>query len=194
MVAEDDKGLFGWKEWKLPKHPVRELETKPHPTKDGHYDADDYFCVQKPDRYALPTDQFNPVRYPNLSPAWTLWRDYGIMPKFKTYFTSIGGQLKNNAGGKCQKFELEAMECLEYYGLQQGMDACKDWYDDLMECRFHTKQDLRATHMYSKRNFDNRLEYYQGKRDHIYEPPPKMHAYIEPHAKPEHYWQMGGSF
>jgi hypothetical protein len=26
------------------------------------------------------------------------------------------------------------MECIEYYGMKQGLEACKDWYDDFLEC------------------------------------------------------------
>ena len=27
------------------------------------------------------------------------------------------------------------MECIEYYGAKQGITACKDWYDDFIECQ-----------------------------------------------------------
>lgn len=194
MVAEKDapanNGPFGWKEWKLPKEmfPLIERERTPHPYKDGRFENDDWFTKLEPDRFDVPSASLNPVRYPNLSPAWTMYRQYGVAPKFKTYFTNIGGQMKNTAGRHCENFELQAMECLEYYGLKQGIDACKDWYDDLLECKYKAKQNLRAKHMFHKRNYDNRLEYYQGKRDHIHEPPPKFHAFLAPHLKPEHYF------
>jgi hypothetical protein len=29
---------------------------------------------------------------------------------------------------------MNAMECIEYYGMKQGLEACKDWYDDFLEC------------------------------------------------------------
>ena len=35
----------------------------------------------------------------------------------------------------CADFEMKAMECIEYYGAKQGITACKDWYDDYMECQ-----------------------------------------------------------
>ena len=37
-------------------------------------------------------------------------------------------------GGVCADFELKALECVEYYGAKQGITACKDWYDDYIEC------------------------------------------------------------
>jgi hypothetical protein len=183
-----DTGLFGWKDWKAPRHPILERETKPHPTKDGHYDCGDHWAEQRPDKWAPITDSLNPVRYPKLSPSWTLWRQYGMTAPFTNFFNQASGILQTGAGKRCQSFELQAMECLEYYGLKQGMDACKDWYDDLMECRFKTKQQLRTKHMWSKRTYDNRLEYYQGKRDHVFEEPPKFHAYIEPRVRAEDYF------
>ena len=35
----------------------------------------------------------------------------------------------------CADFEIRAIECIEYYGAKQGITACKDWYDDYMECQ-----------------------------------------------------------
>ena len=37
-------------------------------------------------------------------------------------------------GGICGDFEMKALECIEYYGAKQGITACKDWYDDFIEC------------------------------------------------------------
>merc|ERR1712122_82911 len=73
-------------------------------------------------------------------------------------------------------------ECIEYYGAKQGLTACKDWYDDYIECTHKTKQNLRVKAMYKKRHVDNHLEYLQGKRTYAetYEAPPKAHAYTEP--------------
>ena len=36
--------------------------------------------------------------------------------------------------GRCFDKQLEAMECLEYYGLNQGATLCRDYYDDFTEC------------------------------------------------------------
>lgn len=79
-------------------------------------------------------------------------------------------------------FEMRAMECIEYYGSKQALTACKDWYDDFIECRQRHKQTLRIKAMFRKRHFENHLEYLQGKRswDETYEAPPKSHAFKEP--------------
>jgi len=194
MVAGGDKpdaGFMGWKDWVIPDGPIKKVERTPHPTKDGSFDSQDVLTKNLPDALATPLDSFNPVRYPKLEPGWTLYKQYGVMTPFTTGLSKMCGGIMTGAGRRCEAFELQAMECLEYYGLKQGMEACKDWYDDLMECRYMTKQQLRVKHMYSKRNIDHRLEYIQGKRDKIFEPPPKFHAYLEPHMKPEHIYGVG---
>ena len=77
----------------------------------------------------------------------------------------------------CADFELKAQECIEYYGAKQGITACKDWYDDYMECStgndgptaenditkcfLGAKQHLRMRAMFKKRHIDNHIEYLQ---------------------------------
>ena len=34
------------------------------------------------------------------------------------------------------------MECMEYYGVKQGLSACRDYYDDMMECKFKVGSSL----------------------------------------------------
>merc|ERR1739842_215290 len=65
-----------------------------------------------------------------------------------------------------------------YYGAKQGLTACKDWYDDYIECVHKSKQNLRVKAMHKKRHVDNHIEYLQGKRTYAetYEAPPKAHA------------------
>ena len=41
------------------------------------------------------------------------------------------------------------------------MTACKDWYDDYIECQTGAKQWLRMRAMFKKRHIDNHLEYLQ---------------------------------
>ena len=53
------------------------------------------------------------------------------------------------------------MECIEYYGAKQGLTACKDWYDDFIECQGKAKQLLRMRAMFKKRHVDNHIEYLQ---------------------------------
>jgi len=186
MSEKKDGGLFGWREWdiKLPVHPQFIAETKPSKRCDGSYTGDEFYSYDKPvDNYV--NSLYNPVAYPNLSPAWTLHSQF-ISPWIKTVFTDMSGSANNTAGLHCEKFELNALECMEYYGINQGLTACKDAYDDLMECKFMTKRILRVRHMYKKRNIDNWVEYMQGKRtyEETFEQPPKLHAYLSPYQDP----------
>ena len=38
------------------------------------------------------------------------------------------------ANHKCCKKEMEALDCIEYYGMKQGLKLCADYYDDFVEC------------------------------------------------------------
>lgn len=64
----------------------------------------------------------------------------------------------------CTPLELNAFECLEYYGLKRGTVICRDYYDDWMECNHQHKQFARNLMMKSKRN-QRWLEYLAGKRE-----------------------------
>merc|ERR1712108_5841 len=96
-------------------------------------------------------------------------------PYMKTFFTDMGANVINMQSGPCMDFELNALECIEYYGAKQGLTACKDWYDDYIECVPKSKQNLRVKAMFKKRHVDNHIEYLQGKRTYAetYEAPPK---------------------
>jgi len=181
-MGAEDGGFLGWKNWKIPTTSRFEARTKPDEKIDGSY-AGDALLADHPYR-TFPGELFNPVQYPNLSPAWTLQSQF-VAPQIKTIFTDMTG-IYNGAGMQCEGFELQAMECMEYYGTNQGFTACKDVYDDLMECKYKTKRRLRTKHMYKKRGMDNHLEYLQGKRtwEQTYEPPPKFHAYMSPFQDP----------
>jgi len=170
----------------MPDPPFWYRDTEPAKM-DGSYSGNQFF-PDMPRGHGW-NEAHNPVRYPNLSPAWTLAdaMKVNMMPVYvRSFFTDMGGSL-NGAGFKCQNFELQAMECMEYYGVQQGITACKDQYDDLMECRLRTKSNLRVKHMYKKREFDNYLEYLQGKRtyEQTYEQPPKLFSFITPYQDPK---------
>jgi len=184
MSEKKDGGLFGWREWdiKLPVHPQFYAETKLSKKTDGSYTGDEFSGA-----YDKPNDNwvnsaFNPAAYPNMSPAWTLHLQF-LSPWIKTAFTDMGATMNNSAGMTCEKFELNALECMEYYGINQGLTACRDAYDDLMECKYKTKRSLRVRHMYKQRNIDNWIEYVQGKRtyEQTFEPPPKLHAFLSPY-------------
>jgi len=127
--------------------------------------------------------EFNPVKYPHPEAGigQHLIKRYHS-PHYRNFLTDMGANILNLQGGRCQDFELQAMECIEYYGAKQGLTACKDWYDDYIECMHGCKQRLRVQAMFKKRHIDNHLEYLQGKRTwaETYEPPPKSHAFTEP--------------
>jgi len=129
---------------------------------------------------------FNPVKYPERGIEYALSTQY-ISPLVKNVFTDMGCNLQNRQGSVCEDFETNAMECLEYYGTKQGLVACKDWYDDYIECVHMSKQKLRVKAMLKKRLVDHHLEYIQGKRtwSETYEPPPKANAFIEPWHDPK---------
>ena len=44
------------------------------------------------------------------------------------------------AANTCSFFEIDAGECMEYYGARRGRYICKDYYDDFQECRYQFKQ------------------------------------------------------
>jgi len=187
MVA--DGGVLNWRNWTFPVSPLIEASTKPGKV-DGSYTGD---TSDHPPTIEMPYEQRNPLKYPNLSNKWQMHQHF-ITPYLKNYFTDVGALINNGAGHKCEKFEVQAMECMEYYGVGQGVDACKDWYDDLMECRTMTKQRLRVRHMYIQRHFKNHLEYLQGKRtwEETYEEPPKFNSYLNPWEDPRQQTRFKG--
>jgi len=191
MSDGDDSGFMGWKDWKVPRFGT-DRNITPVPGIDGSSSGNGYGS-DRPVR-EWPGEYFNPVKYPNMSPSWTMMSLY-TTPYITTFFTDIGGGLCfNGAGLPCEKFELQAMECMEFYGTKQGSYACKDAYDDLMECRHKTKQNLRVKHMWRKRGIENHLEYLQGKRtwEETYEAPPKYFAHLNPFQDPKNTQRQGG--
>ena len=45
----------------------------------------------------------------------------------------------------------ESQECIEYYGARRGLDICKDYYDDFLECGLKQKQvSLNDSDKFSK--------------------------------------------
>lgn len=67
-----------------------------------------------------------------------------LTPYFRTPMTDLMGSIYNHQQyGKCGKFELQMMECLEAYGANTGRLKCSDYIDDFNECRLSTKQFLR---------------------------------------------------
>lgn len=65
-------------------------------------------------------------------------------PYFRSPMTDIfGSAINHQQYGKCTRFEMNMMECLEAYGLDKGRVKCVDLIDDFNECQNMTKQFLR---------------------------------------------------
>jgi len=173
---------IGWKNWQVGDWlwAVNE-DNKPLHPKAGEFTDEE--CYRQHKDLNIP---YNPVRNPELTIGHHLSRRF-FTPTIKTFATDMGANILNFQQGRCQDFELNALECIEYYGSKQGLTACKDWYDDYIECVHQSKQKLRIKAMFKKRAIDNHLEYLQGKRtwNETYEPPPKAHAYVEPWFDPK---------
>lgn len=181
---KDNAGLFGWKNWKIPDDwTVVEHDRTPRSPTSGRWDLeDDLMQPNDPTRGGItPQDFYNPVRHPQRSIAYDLMKIW--QPFYKNFFTDMGAYVTSAQAGICADFEIRAIECIEYYGAKQGITACKDWYDDYMECQSGAKQQLRIRAMFKKRHIDNHLEYLQGKRtwEETYEKPPKHNAFYEPY-------------
>lgn len=179
----EDGGLFGWRNWTWPDEWTQiKRDRTPIAPDSGKFMIDEDLSDPKAPlrKNMVLHDDRNPVRHPERSIAYDLMKTW--QPAFKCILTDMGAQVVSGQGGVCADFELNAMECIEYYGAKQGITACKDWYDDYMECQSGAKQWLRIRAMFKKRHIDNHLEYLQGKRtwDETYEKPPKHHAYLEP--------------
>ncbi|KOB75308.1 NADH:ubiquinone dehydrogenase [Operophtera brumata] len=59
-----------------------------------------------------------------------------ISPFLRSPFTDItGGMISHQLLGKCQKEEVQYMDCLEAYGLDRGRAKCHHLLDDFKECQ-----------------------------------------------------------
>lgn len=47
----------------------------------------------------------------------------------------------------CADFELNALECLEAYGLHKGYDVCFKYIEDLNECKSRALTDARVNYI-----------------------------------------------
>jgi len=190
MAPADDGGLFGWRHWTIPDSwTMVELDRKPRSPTSGAYGVEGdptggewgKNTQSLGEAITRPVgDHWNPVRHPQLTIADALLRVHS--PAIKTFATDMFAHVVSAQSGICGDFELKALECIEYYGSKQAITACKDWYDDFLECQTSTKQRLRLRAMFKKRHIDNHLEYLQGKRtwDETYEKPPQYNAFVEP--------------
>lgn len=97
-----------------------------------------------------------------------------LSPYFRTPFTDIFGSIINHQQyGKCTRFEMNMMECLEAYGLDKGKVRCADLIDDFNECHYMTKQYLRHMAMEAERE----RQFKAGEIKERFAPPPHPNAY-----------------
>ena len=183
MAPAEDGGLLNWRNWKIPDSwtAVERDRTPKSPTSGGYDPVNDTMGANSSAAGQLTcTDLNNPVRHPELTIAEHLLKIW--QPYLRNVVTDTGAHIFSPQGNACMDFEMRAMECIEYYGAKQGLTACKDWYDDFIECTGKAKQTLRLRAMFKKRHVDNHLEYIQGKRtwDETYEKPPHYNSYFEP--------------
>lgn len=61
---------------------------------------------------------------------------YGLTNLTSDLFMPIGDTTSN----ACVKLELNALECMEHYGVKRGKALCMDYYDDFHECVNRHKQ------------------------------------------------------
>jgi hypothetical protein len=116
------------------------------------------------------------------------WVNYNfryVTPVINMPFTDLFACVSTVTNTPCQKLEIEAMECIEYYGAKRGLDICKDYYDDYMECTYRAKQQLREQAIVRVRN-KRYNEYLLGKREWstVYAPVPTPHAFKDPSLTP----------
>lgn len=118
-----------------------------------------------------------------------------VQPLLRTPLTDLTSCLLNHQHyGKCAQFEMEMVECMEAYGVHQGMKRCKPIMDDFNECVSMNKQIYRifvsikcykffCQHRYcflfifQAMDVERRRQYKAGERKEIYAPPPRMDAY-----------------
>lgn len=67
-----------------------------------------------------------------------------LSPVFRSPVTDLFGSVINHQQyGRCARYEMKMMECMEAYGLDKGKVKCVDMIDDFNECHYMTKQYLR---------------------------------------------------
>ena len=73
----------------------------------------------------------------------------------------------------CAKFELRAADCLEAYGRHHWNLKCNDYIEDLRECIFRIKQNMRVRLMVLERQ----RQWRAGERETLHSPGPEPDAY-----------------
>lgn len=96
-----------------------------------------------------------------------------LSPWLKTPLTDLAGVVSNQWGDKCGKLELQAVECVEAYGIDKGLKACDVLLRDFRECVTGELQDRRLYAMYRERE----RQYKAGERQERYFPPPNTETF-----------------
>lgn len=97
-------------------------------------------------------------------------------PAFRTPLTDLTGCIVSHQwDSKCAGFEMRAVDCLEAYGLNRGLEKCQDLLADFKECATREKQSSRYIAMRRERQ----RQYWMGERskEERYAPPPRVDTY-----------------
>lgn len=99
-----------------------------------------------------------------------------LSPPFRTPFTDLTGcVISHQWHGKCKDFEMRAIDCLEAYGLNRGLEKCNDLIEDFKECGLRQKREARMIAMRNERA----RQYWMGERskNERYAEPPIVDSY-----------------
>lgn len=97
-----------------------------------------------------------------------------ITPYLRLPFTDITACLITHQWhGRCQKQELNLMECMEAYGLDRGFQVCTKYLRDFRECHTRRMQTKRFFSMRAERN----KQYRSGEREKHYADSPRMDSH-----------------
>lgn len=128
-------------------------------------------------------------------PRPDVYHPFILSPYFRTPFTDIFGSMINHQQyGRCGKFEMKMMECMEAYGMDRGRVKCADIIDDFNECHNLTKQYLRQmviqqfacilfifnnklSYLSQAMEAERERQYKAGEIKEKYAPPPHPNAY-----------------
>ncbi|KAG5879118.1 hypothetical protein JTB14_031665 [Gonioctena quinquepunctata] len=76
-----------------------------------------------------------------------------LSPWLKSPFTDLTGSLISHQWyGECADMEMRALDCLEAYGLDRGLQKCDLLVQDFKECSLKTKQFKRIVAMRNERH------------------------------------------
>lgn len=99
-----------------------------------------------------------------------------VSPFFRSPFTDLTGTLVTHQWyGRCEDFEMRAMQCLEAYGFDRGQEKCEKILRDFRECSSMELQTKRAMAMRLERH----RQHFTGevKKENKYATPPQPNAF-----------------